>query len=360
MSIVTTYPGVYLEENASSVFSVKQFDTAVPLFNMGPDGLNGYYSPIVRFETWLDVVNFFNGNVNLNYGCNAGLRAYFELGGGPCYAAHYKSFANAVVQFGDRVTLAVQNAYDPSYDFRYAFTQISRAKTLFALLEMPADDLLISDQTEFLSSFSEMPYAALYYPCLTADWTTADIPASAVVAALYCQNDRTRGVWKAPANLSLPAGYRPKFAVTDALQAKYSSGKAINMIRSFGQGAPVIWGARTMEDSDNWRYIPVRRLFDSVERDMQNALAGMMFEPNTPLTWEKVRSAASSYLRRLWLQGGLAGTSEDEAFFVQIGKDVTMSEDDIQQGKMIMKIGLAATRPAEFIILQFTQSLESA
>jgi phage tail sheath protein FI len=177
------------------------------------------------------------------------------------------------------------------------------------------------------------------------------------MAALYCVSDRNRGVWKAPANIALPAGYQPSQPVTDDLQAQYNSGKAINMIRKLDNRGILVWGARTLEDSDNWRYISVRRLFNSAERDIRKAMASMIFEPNNALTWEKVRTAIANYLHSLWRQGALAGTTEQQACFVKIGKDITMTDDDIAQGKMIVEVGMAAVRPAEFIILQFTQDV---
>ncbi|MDR5823090.1 phage tail sheath C-terminal domain-containing protein [Caballeronia sp. LZ043] len=110
-------------------------------------------------------------------------------------------------------------------------------------------------------------------------------------------------------------------------------------------------------DDTSWRYIPVRRLFNSAEADIRKSMQAMMFEPNTAPTWEKVRGAIDSYLFSLWSSGALAGTAPEEAYFVQIGKDVTMSDADIAAGKMIVKVGMAAARPAEFIILQFTQDM---
>ncbi len=129
----------------------------------------------------------------------------------------------------------------------------------------------------------------------------------------------------------------------------------INAIRHFTGKGTLIWGARTLDQTDNWRYIPVRRLFNTAERDIKRAMRFAVFEPNSQPTWKRVQTAIDNYLYQLWQQGALAGNKPQEAYFVQIGKDITMSEDDIQQGKMIVKVGMAAVRPAEFIILQFSQ-----
>lgn len=350
MTVVTSYPGVYVQENASFAATVNTLSTAVPLICM-----DAYFSSApIRFNNWLDVVLYKSDNVDLNDAKFAGLRAYFESGGGPCYAVNYYQLDDAAKALESVVTLVVANN-EKMEDMQTYLNDLP--DSLFAILDGPKDEITGANATDGYPSNSR---GAVYYPFLKTSWSTADIAPSAVMAGLYCRNDRQRGVWKAPANMPLPAGYTPLHTVTDELQGQYTSGRAINMIRSFNDSNPVVWGARTLEDSDNWRYIPVRRLFNSVERDVDNAMKDMVFEPNTPLTWEKVRSAINSYLHGLWKQGALAGASEDEAYFVQIGKDVTMSADDIAQGKMIVKIGLAATRPAEFIVLQFTQTVETA
>jgi phage tail sheath protein FI len=109
----------------------------------------------------------------------------------------------------------------------------------------------------------------------------------------------------------------------------------------------------------SWRYVSVRRLFNSAEADIKKAMQNFVFEPNNQPTWEKVRNACENYLYGLWKQGALVGTTPKQAYNVQIGLNVTMSADQIAQGQMIVTVGMAAVRPAEFIILQFTQNMAS-
>jgi phage tail sheath protein FI len=181
------------------------------------------------------------------------------------------------------------------------------------------------------------------------------LPPSAAVAGAYAGTDASRGVWKAPANVVLNNA-TPVTVVTDVDQGAMNE-KGINAIRKFTGKGTLIWGARTQDKTDAWRYVPVRRLFNSVERDIKRAMQFAVFEPNSQPTWETVRSAIDHYLYGLWQQGALSGSKASEAYFVQIGEGVTMTDDDIKQGKMIVKIGMAAVRPAEFIILQFTQNV---
>lgn len=192
--------------------------------------------------------------------------------------------------------------------------------------------------------------------------------ASVALAGIYARTDQARGVWKAPANVALSGvdglvwdsgGLKPVI-VDDDVHGKLNP-QGINAIRHFSGRGYVVWGARTLAGYEGngdlrWRYIPVRRLFNAAERDIKQAMRQVMFEPNNAPTWEKVRAAIDSYLHTLWRMGGLQGAKPEQAYFVQVGKDVTMSPQEIRDGKLIVKVGMAAVRPAEFIILQFSQN----
>ncbi|CAI1195851.1 MULTISPECIES: phage tail sheath family protein [Serratia] len=182
------------------------------------------------------------------------------------------------------------------------------------------------------------------------------LPPSALIAGVYGKTDGERGVWKAPANVVLNGVSDVSVRVTNEQQAELNP-KGINVIRHFSDRGLVVWGSRTQKDDDDWRYIPVRRLFDAAERDIKKALQPMVFEPNSQLTWKRVQTAIDNYLYRLWQQGALAGNKAEEAYFVRVGKGITMTQDEINQGKMIIQVGMAAVRPAEFIILKFTQDM---
>ena len=187
------------------------------------------------------------------------------------------------------------------------------------------------------------------------------LPPSAAIAGAYASVDRERGIWKAPANISLQAVVAPVVQVTTEDQEGLnidSTGKSINAIRSFPGSGTVVWGARTLDGNSNeWRFIPVRRLFISVEESVKKATAFAVFEPNDISTWLKVKGMIDSYLYTLWERGALQGTKAEQAYFVNVGLGKTMTTDDILAGKLIVEIGLAAVRPAEFIILRFSHKL---
>jgi uncharacterized protein len=191
------------------------------------------------------------------------------------------------------------------------------------------------------------------------------LPPAAAIAGIYCSTDRTRGVWKAPANVSLNAVIGPVIKITSAAQETLNvdadNGKSINAIRSFTGKGTLVWGARTLDGSSNeWRYVPVRRLFIMIEESAKKASYFAVFEPNDAATWLKVKGMVESFLYGLWQQGALAGSTPKGAYYVNIGLGITMTQQDILEGRMIVEIGIAAVRPAEFIILRFSHKLQEA
>jgi len=189
------------------------------------------------------------------------------------------------------------------------------------------------------------------------------LPASSAMVGIYGQVDNSRGVWKAPANINIDNVIRPQYLIThqqqERLNVDTTAGKSVNVIRKFeGRGPAIVWGARTLAGNDNeWRYISVRRFFNMVEESTKNATEQFVFEPNDRNTWIRVKSMISNYLTQQWKAGALMGTTTAEAYFVKVGLGETMTELDIFEGRMIVEIGLAVVRPAEFIILRFMHKM---
>lgn len=194
---------------------------------------------------------------------------------------------------------------------------------------------------------------------------TVTLPPATAIAGLYAAVDRDRGVWKAPANISLRSVAGPARKLSEAendhMNVDGSTGKSVNAIRSFTGKGTLVWGARTLAGNSNeWRYVPVRRLFSYVEESIQKATSYAVFEPNTAMTWLKLKTTVESFLEGLWRQGALAGDRVEDAFFVQVGLGTTMTSQDVLEGKIIIKVGIAAVRPAEFIIIEFTHKLQQS
>jgi hypothetical protein len=191
------------------------------------------------------------------------------------------------------------------------------------------------------------------------------LPPSAAVAGAYATTDRNRGVWKAPANVGLAMVSAPAIAATndinDALNVDETSGKSVNVIRSFTGRGIKIWGARTLAGMDNeFRYVPVRRLTIMIEESIEKAIASFVFESNDANTWVKVRTMIENFLLVQWRAGALQGEKPKHAFDVQVGLGVTMTADDILNGYLRVRVAIAPVRPAEFIVLTFEQKLPSS
>jgi phage tail sheath protein FI len=157
----------------------------------------------------------------------------------------------------------------------------------------------------------------------------------------------------------------PTAKITDAeqegLNVDPTAGKSINVIRDFTGKGTLVWGARTLAGNDNeWRYVPVRRLFINIEESTKKASAFAVFEPNDATTWLKVKGMIESYMYGLWERGALAGSAPEAAYYVNVGLGKTMTPQDVLEGRLIVEIGIAAVRPAEFVVLRFMHKLQEA
>ena len=190
------------------------------------------------------------------------------------------------------------------------------------------------------------------------------LPPSSTMAGIYARVDSNRGVWKAPANVGVVYVVKPTLKVTHDQQRDlnvHTTGKSINAIRSFTGKGILVWGSRTLAGNDNeWRYVPVRRFFNMVEESVEKAVEPFVFEPNDANTWVRVRSMIENFLTLQWRAGALAGAKPEQAFYVRVGLGETMTAEDILNGIMNVEIGMAAVRPAEFIILKFSHKMQEA
>lgn len=226
----------------------------------------------------------------------------------------------------------------------------------FAILDIPRDKTSVQDVLEYRDLF-DSSYAAIYHPWVqvfdASEKRNIFIPPSGSVAGVFARSDSTRGIEKAPANEVLRG--------VTGLDVQYNRGeqdllnpKGVNLIRSFtGQGIR-IWGARTLSSNSLWKYINVRRLFIFVEESIKQGTNWVVFEPNDERLWAKVHRTIDAFLTRVWRGGALQGSSPAEAFYVDISSN-TMSQDDIDNGRLICVIGIAPVKPAEFVVFRITQ-----
>jgi uncharacterized protein len=287
---------------------------------------------------------------------------YYDMGGGSGLAEDFRSgIGNNNLTYGA--------AYFPWLITTLPFFADESKIVITGGLDELADVEVLRKYPEPGQADVEDPQESLYHTnsqLYTAikkqmDMLRVILPPASAIAGVYATVDSTRGVWKAPANISLNFVKELSVKLDDEDQKDMnvtSTGKSINAIRRFTGKGILVWGARTLAGNDNeWRYISVRRFYNMVEESVKKATEPFVFEPNDANTWVKVRAMIENFLILQWRAGALQGAKPDEAFFVRVGLGETMTALDILEGRMIVEIGLAVVRPAEFIILRFSHKM---
>lgn len=190
------------------------------------------------------------------------------------------------------------------------------------------------------------------------------LPPAAAMAGVYTMVDNSRGVWKAPANVSLNAVVAPTVTISHDDQEDLNvttQGKSINALRAFVGEGTLVWGARTLDgNSLDWRYINVRRTMIMLEESVKLATKAYVFEKNDANTWVTIKSMIGNFLTGIWKRGGLAGSSPEDAFLVQVGLGETMTPEDVLEGILRVTVLVAISRPAEFIEITFQQQMQKS
>lgn len=256
----------------------------------------------------------------------------------------------------DEVSLmAIPGVTDPNVQLNLV-AHCENLRSRFAILDIPRDKTKVADVLTHRNIF-DTQYAAMYNPWLQVfdplDKRNIFIPPSGSMAGIYARSDNTRGVHKAPANEVIRGCV--------GLDVQYNKGeqdilnpKGVNLIRAFtGQGIRV-WGARTLSSNGLWKYVNVRRLYIFLEESIKNGTNWVVFEPNDDKLWARVHRTIDAFLTRVWRDGALMGNSPAEAYYIHIGRN-TMTQDDIDNGRLICVIGVAPVKPAEFVIFRLTQ-----
>ena len=233
-------------------------------------------------------------------------------------------------------------------------------KSCFAILDIPMELTKTNDVANFRDMY-DSTYAAMYHPWLqmydAGSKHAAYFPPSGAMAGIYARSDNERGVHKAPANEVVRG--------CTGLSCSYNTGEqdilnplGVNLIRAFPGRGIRVWGARTISSNGLWKYVNVRRLFIYVEESIKANTNWVVFEPNSEALWSRVTRTIANFLATCWRDGALAGSSPDQAFFVECGP-TTMTQDDIDNGRLICQIGIAPVKPAEFVIFRITQKTAS-
>ena len=239
--------------------------------------------------------------------------------------------------------------------------QCERLKDRFAILQAEEQAGSIAN----LRPRTTSRYGAFYFPWIRVpDPLTGmplTIPSGGHIAGIYARSDIERGVHKAPANEVIRGLYLDPQNPAGGLQLQIAKGqqdilnpRGVNVLRYFPGRGNLVWGARTTTLDPDWKYVNVRRLFIFVEESIEEATQWVVFEPNDEPLWARVRRSVSDFLTRLWMDGMLQGQTKEQAYFVRCDR-TTMTQADIDNGRLIMVIGIAPVKPAEFVIFRIGQ-----
>ncbi len=362
-------PGVYVEETSFKAHSIEGVSTSTAAF-IGPTHItppetdSAVREPLRNFLEFeqqyggLDDLQTAQGSA-CNYIAHAA-RMFFDNGGQRLYIGHVaadalaEEYAAALQALPDSARISVIAA--PGYSARTAAAEIQQAliehvsqpeRFRFAVLDAPPASTI--DEVLAARSSIDSSYAAMYYPWVTTE-NSVQLPPSGFVCGIFARTDTARGVWKAPANETVIGAVDLQAAVDTHGQERLSA-QGINSIRSFPSRGILLWGARTTSSDPQWKYVNVRRYFIYLEQSICDGLQWVVFEPNGEPLWAAVQQTITNFLLNSWRSGALLGTKPEEAFFVRCGRS-TMTQNDIDNGRLIAEIGVAPVRPAEFVIIR--------
>ena len=286
---------------------------------------------------------------------NVAADAYLGVDNGPGKRTGLQAF----IENSEVSIMAVPGVTDPVVQSTLiAFCE--NKGSCFAILDVPAELKKVGEVAEFRDMY-DSTYAALYHPWLemydAGARRTAYFPPSGAMAGVYARVDTERGVHKAPANEIVKG--------CTGLSVNYNDGEqdilnpiGVNLIRAFTGRGIRVWGARTISSNGLWKYLNVRRLFIYVEQSIKANTSWVVFEPNSEVLWGRVKRTIESFLATCWRDGALAGTAPEQAYFVECGP-TTMTQDDVDNGRLICNIGIAPVKPTEFVIFRITQKTAS-
>lgn len=373
-------PGVYVEEIEIGAKPIEGVGTSTAGF-VGMAEQGDLDKPTL-VTSWAQFVATFGRYTDDQPYLAPAVFGFFANGGGRCYVVRVADSATDGDYVGtdggpgsrtglqafnevDEVTIVCVPGITSQTVQTAMITHCESQKDRFCILDTAEDADLDAVQDQRDNVVSERGYAALYYPWIKVAVETLDatsgkikleekfIPPSGYVAGVFARSDTERGVHKAPANEIVRGALELKVAITKGEQDILNP-KGINCIRAFPGRGIRVWGARTTASDNLWKYVNVRRLFLYLEESIDEGTQWVVFEPNDEKLWARVRQSVSEFLTRVWRDGALMGKTPEEAFFVKCDR-TTMTQNDIDTGKLICIIGVAPVKPAEFVIFRIAQ-----
>ncbi len=386
-------PGVYVEEVSMGPRPIQPTGTSTAGFvGQAPDA-KARVNEAVAVNNWTQFVNLFVPKGSASTPLSHAVYGFFANGGRRCFVVNCKDIAGGgtsragldVLKEIDEVAIVAAPGLADAASYAAVLDHCSGMKDRFAILDCPETvprlDLLT--QVAVVSSRKKKPedtdagsdsdggmrppaspWGAVYFPRVTVrdplppnDFV--DVAPSGHLAGIYARTDATRGVHKAPANERIRGALNVTYRLTRDEQGELNQ-HGINCIRLFPRDGILVWGARTLaEKGSEWTYVNVRRLFTMVEESIANSTRWIVFEPNEEALWKKIRRDVSAFLSNLWRDGALMGRSPEEAFFVKCDEE-TNPPESIDAGRVVILIGMAPVKPAEFIVFRIGQSAAGA
>ena len=390
-----SWPGVYVEEIAGGLRPITPVGTSTPAFvGVAPKG-DAHVNEAFGVNNWSQFMREFvppSGSITSTPLSHA-VFGFFLNGGARCYVVNVGP-NNPITGTGrDRAGLQVLEQLDnisivaapgyvdaPSYEALLSHCELLKDRV--AILDPPEQVTDVDDLTKVMvppkatdsgaggggapsgaegnlrPRVSPGGFGTFYFPWIRVQdplgGALAYVPPSGHMAGIWARSDTTRGVHKAPANEVVRGALDLSYAVTNAEQGELN-GAGVNCIRFFDRDGILVWGARTLdEESSEWRYLNLRRLFIMIEQSIARSTRWLVFEPNERSTWKNVIRDCTAFLTHLWRDGALVGRTPQETFFVQCDEE-TNPQESIDLGMLVTVIGVAAVKPAEFIVFRLQQ-----
>jgi phage tail sheath protein FI len=379
-------PGVFVEEVDTGAHTITAVGTSTAGFIGEAPLASAPADKAIPIDNWTQFRTQFIGDSTASTPLANAVYGFFLNGGARCYVVNTKGpIAPDGKGLGplseiDEIAIIAAPGMTDAASYDALLTSAETLRDRVAILDGPetvSDIDLLGKAVDMSSSTaagkdestaekggkrarqSDRGYGAYYFPWLRArDVVTnsiVSIAPSGHIAGIYARTDTERGVHKAPANVVIRGALGVTRVVSQAEQGQvYEFG--VNCIRWFTREGALVWGARTLAQSaSNWRYLNVRRLFTMVEESISRNTRWIVFEPNDRPLWKSIQRDVGAFLTLLWRQGALQGASAREAFFVKCDEE-TNTQEDIDQGRVIILIGMAPVKPAEFVIFRIGQS----
>ncbi len=400
-------PGVYVEEVSGGPRPIQAVGTSTAGFlGVAPDA-KAHLGEAWPINNWTEFSKEFVAEGSPSTALANSVFGFFQNGGSRCYIVNIGSDSSIAGGSGpagrrgiqllepvDEIAIVAAPGFSDPASYEALLSHCELMKDRVAILDTPESIRNVDDLTKVASSSpakvakqkkdneppdggtpsapmqnagaarprtSDGGYGSVYFPWITmrdvlsADNQLINVPPSGHVAGIYARSDASRGVHKAPANEIVRGALGVTYRVTHEEQGVLNQ-QGVNCIRFFTRDGVRVWGARTLADaSSEWRYINVRRLFNMIEESIAQSTRWVVFEPNDRSLWKSMKRDVGAFLTTIWRDGALMGKTPEEAFFVKCDEE-TNTPDVIDSGQLVILIGIAPVKPAEFVIFRISQS----